>query len=82
MKKNLEVGDVVMMSYANNLKDDYRLARIVAVHPDSRGLVRTVTISYRKRDKRETVREYKNKPLVREQVSVQRLSMLVPASEQ
>ena len=80
--KNLEVGDVVMMYYPGNLKDDYRLAKVLKTHPDSQGLVRTVTIGYRKRDKREKVDSYKSKPLVEEQVAVQRLSLLVPVSDQ
>ena len=81
-RKNLEVGDVVMMYYPGNLKDDYRLAKVLKTHPDSQGLVRTVTIGYRKRDKREKVDSYKSKPLVEEQVAVQRLSLLVPVSDQ
>ena len=80
-KSNLEIGDVVMMLYPGNIKCDYRLAKVTGVHPDLKGLVRTVTVSYRKRDSREDVRVYKSKPLVEEKVSVQRLSLLVPASE-
>ena len=34
------------MWYSGNLNDDYRLACVKAVHPDSRGLVRTVTVEY------------------------------------
>ena len=81
-RENLDVGDVVMMHYPGPLKNDYRLAKVVAVHPDKRGLVRTVTVAYRKRDKRDTGVVYKSKPLVEEQVAVQRLSLLVPSSEQ
>ena len=33
-KDNLEVGDVVMMLYSGNLKNDYRLARVLKTHPD------------------------------------------------
>ena len=80
-KSNLRIGDVVLMLYPGNIKCDYRLAKVTGVHPDLKGLVRTVTVSYRKRDSREDVRVYKSKPLVEEKVSVQRLSLLVPASE-
>ena len=81
--KNLQVGDVVMMNYPGNIQDDYRLAKVTKVHPDKRGLVRTVTVGYRRRNKREvnTIDNYKSKPLVEEQVAVQRLSLLVPANE-
>ena len=80
--KNLQVGDVVMLYYPGNLKDDYRLARVFAVHPDSKGLVRTVTIGYRKRNKKEKALVYQKKPLTMEQVGVQRLCLLVSVDEQ
>ena len=79
--KNLCIGDVVMLYYEGNLKDDYRLARVMQVHPDKSGLVRTVTIGYRRRNKNEKAEVYKKKPLVLEQVSVQRLSLLLPKDE-
>ena len=81
-KKNLSVGDVVMVEYPNALKDDYRVGRITQTHPDSSGLVRTVTVEYRKRDVREDPMVYKSKPLVKEEMSVQRLVLLVPIAEQ
>ena len=49
-------------------------------YPDKKGLVRTVSVSYRRRDSREDPLVYKSKPLVEEKVSVQRLSLLVPVS--
>ena len=81
-KRNLCEGDVVLIEYANPVKDEYRVGRILKVHPDSSGLVRTVTIAYRKRDIRESPEQYKSKPLVQEKMAVQRLSLLVPISEQ
>lgn len=81
-ERNLEVGDVVNMYYPSSVKDDYRLARVCETFPDEKGLVRTVRVCYRKRDKRESRTEYKAKPLTEELVSVQRLSVLLPASEQ
>ena len=80
--RNLEVGDVVHMYYTGSLKDDYRLARVIETYPDENNLVRTVKVSYRKRDKRESALEYKSKLPVEELVSVQRLYVLLPASEQ
>ena len=80
-RRNLVPGDVVMMLYEGNIKRDYRLARVKHVQPDSKGLVRTVTVCYRKRDSRESVSSYRSKPLVCEEVSVQRLSLLVPVNE-
>jgi hypothetical protein len=68
--------------YPGNLKDDYRLVRVVKTHPDKKGIVRTVTIAYRKRDKREKADVYWKKPLTEEQVAVQRLSVFLSAKEQ
>ena len=81
-KKNLKVGDVVMIEYPNVIKDDYRVGKVVKVHPDSSKLVRTVTVAYRKRDAREDSLVYKSKPLTEEKMAVQRLSLLVPVEEQ
>ena len=80
-RENLSVGDIVMLYYEGNLKDDYRLAKVLDVYPDERGLVRTVKIGYRKRNKKEKVDVYKPKPLVEEKIAVQRLSLLVPVNE-
>ena len=80
--KNLEVNDIVFMYYPSSIKDDYRLARVVETFPDMKGLVRSVRVCYRKRNKREKVTEYKAKPMTEEIVAVQRLSLLLPASEQ
>ena len=80
--QNLEVGDVVFMYYPSSIKDDYRLARIVETFPDGKGLVRSVRVCYRKRSKNEKKSEYKSKPLTEEIVAVQRLSLLLPFSEQ
>ena len=81
VKKNLCVGDIVLIEYANALKDEYRVGRIVATHPDRSGLVRSVTVAYRRRDIREKASEYKFKPLVEEMMAVQRLSLLVSGNE-
>ena len=70
-----------MMLYPGNLKNDYRLARVLKVYPDSKGLIRTVTVCYRKKDSREKSSSYRSKPLVEEVVSVQRLSLLVSSGD-
>ena len=58
------------------------MVKVVRTHPDKKNLVRTVTVTYRRRDKREPVDVYWKKPLVEEKVSVQRLSILLSAKEQ
>ena len=79
--KNLSVGDIVMMVYEGNLNDDYRLAKILEVHPDEEGRVRTVTVGFRRRCKKEKGEQYKSKPLTMEQMAVQKLCLLVPVDE-
>ena len=66
-----------MMHYANNLVDDYRLARVCSVQPDPKNLVSPVTVKYRKKNKTEKPLVYSAKPLTEENVAVQRLSLLV-----
>ena len=80
--RNIKVNDVVFMFYPSSIKDHYRLARVKEVYPDSKGLVRTVRVAYRKRDARESKDEFKAKPLIEENVAVQRLSVLLPVEEQ
>ena len=82
ISRNITVGDVCLMTYIGNLKDDYRMVRVVRVQPDKKGLVRSVTVAYRKRDSRESSEVYWKKPLIEEIVPVQRLSVLVSAEEQ
>ena len=80
-KRNLKTGDIVMMCYPNQLRDDYRIAKVIEAFPDEKNLVRTVRVAYRKRDRRERSDVYWKKPLVEETVAVQRLSLLQAAGE-
>ena len=80
-QRNLQKGDVVMLSYKGNLVDDYRLAKVTDVFPDEQGLVRSVQVSFRRRDKREPVEVYRSKPLVSEKVGVTRLSLIQSVGE-
>ena len=81
IRRNLKKHDIVMMMYPGQIKDDYRIARVLEVYPDAKGLVRTVKVAYRRRDKREPKEVYWKKPLVNEVVAVQRLSLLQAAGE-
>ena len=80
-RANLKPEDIVMVNYPGNMTDDYRLAKVTKVFPDRKKLVRTVEISYRRRNKREPAAVYKSKPLVTEKVHVQKLSLLQSAGE-
>ena len=81
VKKNIKKEDIVMMHYPGNLADDYRLAKLVDTYKDKKGLVRTVKVAFRKRDKREPATTYWKKPLTEEIVAIQRLSLLQAANE-
>ena len=81
ISKNLKQGDIVMMKYSGNINDDYRLARVLEVFPDKKGLVRTVKVGFRRRDKREKPEVYWKKPLVEEVVAIQRLALLQAAGQ-
>ena len=80
--RNLEVGDVCLLYYPGALTGKYKLVRVVEVHPDPSGLVRTVTIKYKKRMKREKEHQISKKSMVHERVGVQRLILIQPMSEQ
>ena len=76
VQMNIKQGDIVMMKYAGQINDDYRLAKVIEVYPDKKGLVRTVKVGFRRRDKREKRDVYWKKPLSEEIVAVQRLALL------
>ena len=75
-KRNLALGDIVMLKYPGQFKDDYTIAKVTDVHPGEDGLVRQVTVSYKKRDSRESPHVYKSKPLLSERVAIHRLHKL------
>ena len=70
-----------MMKYPGQISDDYRMARVMEVYPDHKGLVRTVKVGFRRRDKREKPEVYWKKKLSEEMVAVQRLALLQVAGE-
>ena len=63
-------------------KGTYRLGRILDVHPDSHGVVRTVTVGMRRQDKREPVLPYVPKKLDEVTLGIQRLVVISPVEEQ
>ena len=79
--RNLQKGDVVMMRYSGNMVDDYRLALVTDVFPDARNVVKTVEVSYRRKDSREKPIDYKSKPLTSQVIGVQRLSLIQAVGE-
>ena len=69
---------MVMLTYPGNIKDDYILARISQVHPDSKGLVRRVSVKFRKKNMKEPRDTCKSR-MVEEVVAVQKLVLLESA---
>ena len=47
------VGDVVLLTFPGNVKDDYILARVPQVHPEEKNLVRRVSVKYKRKNARE-----------------------------
>ena len=80
--RNLEIGDVCLLYYPGSLTGKYKLVKVVEVHPDEKGMVRTVTILYKKRVKKEKADVINKKSMVRERVGVQRLILIQPVSDQ
>ena len=59
----------------------YRLGRVTKVFPDCHGIVRTVTVALKPRDKRERLLPYKPKALREMTIGVQRLVVFLPVEE-
>ena len=58
-KRSLRPGDIVQVLYDKKVgKGIYRLGRIIDVHPDSHGIVHTVTVGMKRLDKREVSLPY------------------------
>ena len=75
-QENVKVGDLVMLSYPGHFKDDYCIAKVTKAEADEDGLVRKVTVDFKKRNPRESKLIYKSKPLLSEVVAVHRLHKL------
>ena len=80
-QNNLEVRDLVLMWYTGNMKDYCRLARVVDVYPDLKGLVRTVRVKYRRKNTKEPRNVCNSRSLIQEKVAVQRLQLLESAGD-
>ena len=71
-KRNLRPGDVGHVRYKQAVGgDDWRLAMVETVKQDDDGIVRTVTVAFRPRQKRDTGRPYVAKEAKRMEIGVQ-----------
>lgn len=79
VSRNLQPGDVVLVVNKDTLKSEYRLALVKQTFPDSKGVVRSVSIMYKHYRVGERLVEYHggghDQELTR---SVQRLALVVP----
>ena len=79
---NLGPGDVCLLKYDRKVgKGDFRLCKVDQVHPDSKGLVRTVTVLFRPLSSREKSLPYKSKELSQMKVGINRLVLICPAQQ-
>ena len=81
---NMKVGDIVLVRYvAKYGRDAFRLGRIVRLHPDQHGRVRTVSLWLRNRARAPRERAERCGQGVTElKAPVQRLVLILPAEEQ
>ena len=80
-QRDLQVGDVVLVSDSNTLRGTYSLGLVHATHPGKDGKVRTVTISYKNYKVGESIKEYKGAKDVLVRRSVQRLVLISPIEQ-
>ena len=81
-KRNCKPGDIVLVRFQGGMgPGEYRLAIVRRVKVDEKGLVRTVVVACRPRDKREPSLPYKSKDLWEFSTSVHRVVLLIPADE-
>ena len=81
--RSLKVNDIVLVLYDRKLgKGVYKLGRILSVHPDDHGVVRTVTVGMRGKDKGVGALTYVPKALDEHKLGVQRVAVICPVEEQ
>ena len=80
--RSLKVGDIVLVHYEKKVgKGIYKLGRITKVHPDSHGIVRTVSVGMRGKDSDKPL-PYVPRPLREIKLGVQRVAVICPIEEQ
>ena len=81
-RRNLQVGDVVLVLKDSVLRGEYRLARVKQVYPDSSGTVRKVTIAYKNYKVGEKLVEYSGAKDQECSRPAQRLALIVPVDSE
>ena len=75
-KENIAVGELVMLRYPGQFKDDYCLAKVLKAVPDDDNLVRKVTVTYKKKNPKESPSVCKSRAMITEEVAIHRLHRL------
>ena len=80
--RNLRAGDVGHVKYSRAVgQHEWRIAMVEVAKPDDDGVVRTVTVAFRPRNKRDTGKPYVTKTAQRLEIGVQRFAVLLAAEE-
>ena len=78
--RNLRPGDIVSILYDKKIgKGEFKMGRVLSVHPDSHGTVRTVTVGMRGKD---PAGPYVPKALTELKLGLQSVAVICPVEEQ
>ena len=81
--RSMKLNDIVLVHHEKKVgKGTYKLGRVLKVHPDKHGVVRTVTVGMRRTDSREPALPYRPKQLEEFRLGIQRLAVICPVEEQ
>ena len=84
-RRNVQVGDVVLLKESNQLKGEYRLARVTEAKPGADGRVRRILLSYKllgnSKSPQEAQKDLKRAQFRTTERSVQNIVVIVPADE-
>ena len=80
--RNLRQGDIGHVKYVKEVGDhDWRLAMVEEAVADDDGVVRTVTVAFRPRNKRDSGKPYVSKTAKKLTIGVQRFAVLLAVDE-
>lgn len=80
-KRNVKMGDVVLIQDSNLVRGEWRMGIVTTVHPSNDNKVRRVTISYKNNSKSEPIGEYSGTKYTSIERAVHRLIVLVAVEE-
>ncbi len=65
-RRNVQVGDVVLIQDSNAVRGEWKMGVVTAVHPSDDNKVRRVTVSYKNYRRDEPVEDYSGSQALRE----------------